>query len=132
MKNNRNGVAELIEKLKETKKESWQFLEVKQMGEILARHREKARLAIREYRQLKNARLAETDAIEKLYLGYEGLFMRDHLRDTLRLYMLVNHDYHEAYEAYMDEVSKPVSMTVPVPSELLPPKPEKKPGRKAA
>lgn len=131
MKNAQNGVADLIDKLKQTRKESWQFLEVKQMGEILARHREKARLAIREYRQLKNAKAAETDQIEKLYLGYEGLFMRDHLRDTLRLYMLVNRDYHEAYDAYMNEIKAPAAMSVPIPSELLTDR-KAKGGRRAA
>lgn len=114
------------------RKESWQFLEVKQMGEILARHREKARLALREYRGLVNAQSAETDAIEKLYLGYESTFMRDHLRDTLRLYMTVSHDYHRAYDAYMNEIKEPAVLTMPIPSELLTAKPQMKRGRKAA
>ena len=38
-------ISELVTKLKSARKDSWQYLEVKQMGEILARHREKARLA---------------------------------------------------------------------------------------
>ena len=130
MKNKNQAITQMIESLKDTHKGTWQFLEVKQMGDILARHREKARLAIREYRLLKNARIAETDPIEKVYLGYEGLFMRDHLRDTLRLYMMVNHDYHEAYEAYMTEINKPAEMVVPIPSELLSDKAKR--GKRAA
>jgi hypothetical protein len=125
-------ISNLVEKLKETRQDAWQFFEVKQMGDILARHREKARMAIREYRLLKNTQKAETDPIEKLYLGYEGLFMRDHLRDALRLYVMVNHDFHDAYDAYMNEIKSPAPMTVPIPSELLPPAPKASRRSKAA
>ncbi len=80
---------------------AWQYLEVKQMSDILVRQRDKARQALRDYRQHKRTHMAETDAIEKLYLGYEGIFMRDHLRDALRLYVMVNRDFHAAYNEYM-------------------------------
>jgi hypothetical protein len=116
------SVAALISKLKENRQHQWQYLEVKQLAEILARHREKLRLAIREYRLLKTTIAAETDAIEKLYLNYEGMFLRDHLRDALRLYVMINHDYHEAYAAYLEEARKPADMVIPVPAELLPAK----------
>lgn len=119
MKNAKSAAADTLRISPSLRKETWQFLEVKQMGDILARHREKARLALREYRQLVNAQKAETDAIEKLYLGYEGTFMRDHLRDTLRLYMTVQHDYHRAYDTYMNEIKAPAMTTMPIPSELL-------------
>ena len=84
-----NTVETLIQKMKAAQKPVWQYLEIKQMAEILARHREKARLAVREYRLYKRTYAAEHDAIEKLYLGYEGMFLRDHLRDTLRLYLII-------------------------------------------
>lgn len=119
MKQVNNTVAALVEKLKNTPKDGWQYLEIKQLGEILTRNREKARLAVREYRLLKQTLAAETDPIEKLYLGYEGMFMRDHLRDALRLYVMVNHDYHDAYQSYMNEVQSPAPLVVPIPSELL-------------
>ncbi len=80
----------------------WQHVEVKQLKDILARQRDKLRAAVAEYRHHKCVHLAETDPIEKLYLGYEGIFMRDHLRDALRLYVMVNRDYHQAYRLYLD------------------------------
>lgn len=98
--------------MKAAQKPVWQYLEIKQMAEILARHREKARLAVREYRLYKRTYAAEHDAIEKLYLGYEGMFLRDHLRDTLRLYLMVNRDYHEAYRNYMAALKAPQQVTV--------------------
>ena len=98
--------------MKTAQKPSWQYLEIKQMAEILARHREKARLAVREYRLYKRTYAAEHDAIEKLYLGYEGMFLRDHLRDSLRLYLMVNRDYHEAYRSYMTALKTPPEVKV--------------------
>lgn len=113
-------IEELVAKLKATRSEAWQYLEVKQLAEILSRHREKLRLAVREYRLLKQTLAAETDAIEKLYLSYEGMFMRDHLRDTLRLYLIVNRDYHEAYESYFDAVKNPPVETYAFPLMMEP------------
>ncbi len=116
------SIAELVSRLRETRKDTWQYLEVKQMGEILSRHREKMRAAMRDYRQLRTALKAEADAVEKLYLGYEGMFARDHLRDTFRLYRLVARDYHDAFDAYMAEIAAPAEIIVPLPAELLPQK----------
>lgn len=135
MQHNR-AIADLVSKLKATREggmreHSWQYLEVKQMGEILARHREKARLAVREYRILKQTIAAESDAIEKLYLSYEAMFLRDHLRDSLRLYVMVNHDFHEAYGAYMKEVKNPGPLVMPVPAELMEPRITANPAKKA-
>lgn len=93
---------DLVTKLESLRRDHYEYLEVKQLAEILARQRDKTRAAIREYRDLKRAITAEADAIEKLYLGYEGMFMRDHLRDALRLYVMVNRDFHEAWRSYMD------------------------------
>lgn len=112
------SVENLVAKLKGTGSNAWNYLEVKQLAEILARHREKTKLAVREYRLLKQALAAETDAIEKLYLGYEGMFMRDHLRDALRLYVMINRDYHDAYRAYMDGLKADKLMIVPPTIEL--------------
>ena len=95
-------VEELVSRLKGLVPGHFQYLEVKQLAEILSRHRNKAREALKDYSVLKRAIAAETDAIEKLYLGYEGMFLRDHLRDALRLYVMINRDFHEAYRSYMD------------------------------
>lgn len=118
MKRTNASVDSLVAKLKDTGRNAWNYLEVKQMAEILARHREKTKLAVREYRQLKQALAAETDAIEKLYLGYEGMFVRDHLRDALRLYVMINRDYHEAYKAYMDGLKADKIAVIPSTTEL--------------
>lgn len=107
-----NSIEDLMAKLAATKSQAWQYLEVKQLSEILARHREKLRAAVREYRMHKRTHAAETDPIEKLYLGYEGMFQRDHLRDALRLYVMINHDYHEAYRAYMAALAAPKDIVV--------------------
>lgn len=121
----------LIEKMKTAQKPSWQYLEIKQMAEILARHREKARLAVREYRLYKRTYAAEHDAIEKLYLGYEGLFLRDHLRDSLRLYLMINRDYHEAYRSYMTALKNPPQV-VAKPIVMVDQKKPTSRGKKAA
>lgn len=92
--------------------EGWQYLEVKQLAEILVRQREKLRRAIRDYRAHKRVWAAQTDAVEKLYLGYEGMFMRDHLRDAIRLYVFVNRDYHEAWRGYMAALEGPCEIKV--------------------
>jgi len=107
-------VNDLVNTLKSLRRDHYEYLEVKQLAEILARHRAKARLALKEYRDLKRASLSETDPIEKLYLGYEGMFLRDHLRDALRLYVMVNHDYHDAYTSYMNELKKDDTLTPPM------------------
>jgi len=123
--------ADLVTRLKATREGGWQYLEVKQMSEILARHREKTRFAVREYRILKDTIAAENDPIEKLYLGYELMFVRDHLRDALRLYVMVNHDFHEAYTAYMEDAKNPSPLDMPVPAELLAPRVVANPAKQA-
>ncbi|MCB1537958.1 MAG: hypothetical protein H6865_01165 [Rhodospirillales bacterium] len=114
-KTSNSSFAELTARLRETRVKAWQYVEVKQMAEILTRHREKLRAAIRDYRTLSEKIAAESDATEKLYLGYEAIFARDHLRDALRLYVMVNHDYHEALEAYLAEMRAPGAITHPLP-----------------
>lgn len=115
-------VDDLVTKLKGLRRDHYEYLEVKQLAEILARHRAKARLALKDYRDLKRAVATETDPMEKLYLGYEGMFLRDHLRDALRLYMLVNHDYHEAFRIYMDALkSEKFSTDLPL-ADIIPAK----------
>lgn len=118
MKRANASVDSLVAKLKGTGQKTWNYLEMKQMAEILARHRTKTKLAVREYRLLKQALAAETDAIEKLYLGYEGMFMRDHLRDALRLYVMINRDYHEALDTYMNGLKADKIVVAPAAKEL--------------
>lgn len=83
-----------------------QYLEMKQMLEILFRFRERARAMITHYRVWKNAYEAEKDPIERVYKGYEGIFIRQQLRDAWKLYLTVNRDYHEMYRTYMDQIEQ--------------------------
>ncbi len=91
------AVQDLLEKLK-APRVVWLSLdsEVSQLAEIQSRHRQKLKIAVRAYRHHKNRHAAECNELEKLYLGYEGMFMRDHLRDAVKLYLFVNRDYHAA------------------------------------
>ena len=83
-----------------------QYLEMKQMLEILFRFRERARAMLVHYRVWKNAYEAEKDEIERVYKGYEGIFLRQQLRDSWKLYLTVNRDYHEMYRTYMEQIEK--------------------------
>lgn len=91
-------------------RENYQFLEVKQLAEILVRYREKAREAVREMRSWKARVSVEKDDIEKLYLNYEGMFLKDHVRDTLRLYRMVSRDFYDVYGTYMGSIGKSAAM----------------------
>jgi|GEM_PF-1801680 len=115
-------IDDLVSKLDGLKRDHYEYLDVKQLAEILARHRSKAREAMAEYRSLKKAAAAETDPVEKLYLNYEGMFLRDHLRDALRLYVMINHDFHAAYRSYMDGLKAENAASLPALAQVLSPK----------
>ncbi len=96
-------------------RDNYQYLEVKQLAEILVRYREKAREAIREMRSWKARAAVEKDDIEKLYLNYEGMFLKDHVRDTVRLYRMVSRDFYDVYGTYMGGIGRsPAVREVPV------------------
>jgi hypothetical protein len=83
-----------------------QYLEMKQMQEILFRFRERARAMVVHYRMWQKAYNVEKDEIERVYKGYEGVFIRQQLRDAWRLYLTVNRDYHDLYRTYMEQIEK--------------------------
>lgn len=99
-KSSRN-IADLVAKIKAMPRDQYDYLEVKQLAEILARHRAKLRNFVAEYRTLKDSIETQHDAVERLYLGYEAMFLRDHVRDAWRLYRLVSGDFHVAFNVYM-------------------------------
>lgn len=111
MTSHSRSIQDLVAKIKSIPRESYEYFEVKQMAEILARHRERVRASLAEYRALKSAMARENDAVEKLYQGYEAMFQRDHMRDSWRLYRLISNDFHTAYNAYMKAVKN--SPTLP-------------------
>ncbi len=81
-----------------------QYLEMKQMVEILFRFRERARALVNVYRVWKRDYARETDQIEKVYKAYDGMFIRHQLQDAWKMYVTVNRDYHEMYRTYMKQL----------------------------
>ena len=78
-----------------------QYLEMKQIIEILARFRNRVRVMIRNYRSWKAAYDSENDQIEKVYKAYDGIFMRRQMDDAWKMYIMVNKDYHELRRMYL-------------------------------
>lgn len=83
-----------------------QYLEMKQMYEILARYRGRVRNMIQFYRQWKAGYDREQDELEKVYLAYEGVFIRKQLHDAWQLYVTVNKDYHDMRHTYLANLSQ--------------------------
>lgn len=83
-----------------------QYLEMKQMLDILFRFRERSRAMVHHYRVWKQVYESEKDTIERVYKAYEGLFLRQQLRDSWRLYLTVNRDYHDMYRTYMAQIDQ--------------------------
>lgn len=84
-----------------------QYLDMKQMGEVLARSRARMRALVTYYRGWQAGYVAETDDVEKTYAAYEGIFIRRQLRDAWTLYVTVNQDYHEMRSVYLASLSQP-------------------------
>jgi len=83
-----------------------QYLEMKQMNEIMFRFRERLRGIVDLYRGWKAEYDRETDTVERVYKSYEGQFIRRQLNDAWRLYLTANKDYHEMHRAYMQQVQE--------------------------
>lgn len=81
-----------------------QYLEVKQMIDMLIRYRTKMKKVLAEYRDWKTAYEAETDEIEKVYTAYEGIYARRQFADCWKLYVTVNKDYHDMRRAYLANI----------------------------
>lgn len=83
-----------------------QYLEMKQMQDILCRYRGRVRHMIKVYRRWKKGYEFERDELEKVYLAYEGIFLRQQLHDAWQLYVTVNRDYHEMRDTYLANLSQ--------------------------
>jgi len=83
-----------------------QYLEMKQMNEIMFRFRERLRGIVDLYRGWQAEYHRETDTVERVYKSYEGQFIRRQLNDAWRLYLTANKDYHEMYRAYMGQIQE--------------------------
>ncbi len=95
-----------------------QYFEMKQMIEIMFRYRERVRAFVVQYRAWKRDYDLETDMIEKVYKGYEGLFLRRQLKDVWQLYLMANRDYHDMYRTYMDQITNKKSEVFQTPDYL--------------
>lgn len=83
-----------------------QYFDMKHMADIQFRFRERVRAMVNLYRSWKRDYEAQTDDLERVYKGYEGQFIRQQLRDALKLYYTVNKDYHEMYRTYMSQIEQ--------------------------
>lgn len=97
----------LCDKIAQCEQREIQYLEVKQMGEILERYRTRVRHMLRNLKewQLRYAR-CKGDELEQVYTSYEGIFIRNQLRDAWQLYVTVNRDYHEMRRAYLASLKR--------------------------
>ncbi len=84
-----------------------QYLDMKQMADVLERQRARVRAMSVYYRGWKAGYAEESDEIERVYAAYEGIFIRRQLQDAWRLYVTVNQDYHEMRRVYLASLSQP-------------------------
>lgn len=84
-----------------------QYLDMKQMIDILARFRARLRVTVRLYRRWRADYAREGDEMERAYSAYEGIFIRQQLRDCWRMYVTVNRDYHEMRRVYLASLRQP-------------------------
>lgn len=100
-------VQQIRDHLVQTEAREIQYLEMKQMAEILARFRNRVRVMVHHYRRWKADYERETDRVEKVYRAYEGIFVRRQLADVWSLYLTVNRDYHEMRRVYLANLRQP-------------------------
>ena len=84
-----------------------QYLEVKQMADILRRYRTRVRLMAANYRCWSAEYQNEKDKVEKTYMAYEGIFLRQQLGDAWKLYVMANKDYHAMRRGYLANLRQP-------------------------
>lgn len=94
-------VQDIRDRITDIERREIQYLEVKQMIDMLIRYRAKMKKVLTEYRAWKTAYEVETDEIEKVYTAYEGIFARRQFADAWKLYVTVNQDYHDLRRAYL-------------------------------
>jgi len=100
-------VQELKDRIAACELKEVQYFELKQMNDcILPRYRSRVRELINEYRQWKEQYSKEDDQIEKVYKAYDGIFLRNQLKDALRMYEMANKDYHEMQRMYFEGLKK--------------------------
>lgn len=92
--------------LRDLKREP-QYLDIKQMGEIVQRFRARMRLSIKGFRGWKARYAREKDEIEKAYMALEGICLRRQLGDAWMLYVKANKDYHAMRRGYLATLRQP-------------------------
>lgn len=99
-------VQDIQDRLTLWQKRDIQYLEMKQMQDILNRFRNRVRANIKHYRRWKADYESEKDQIEKVYKAYDGIFVRRQIKDAWRLYVMVNKDYHDMRRTYLSSFSR--------------------------
>lgn len=95
-----------VSPLRGLKKEP-QYLDIKQMGEIVQRFRARMKLSIQGFRRWKTSYAREKDEIEKAYMALEGICLRRQLGDAWMLYVKANRDYHAMRRGYLANLRQP-------------------------
>jgi hypothetical protein len=100
-------VQELRDRIAVCELKEVQYFELKQMNDsILPRYRSRVRELVNSYREWKEQYCSEEDQIEKVYKAYDGIFLRNQLKDALRMYEMANKDYHEMQRMYFEDIKK--------------------------
>jgi len=78
-----------------------QYLDLKQITEILYKYRNRVRAILAEYRTWRTQHARQYDEVERIYSAYEGHFLRGQIRDCLHLYYAAHRDYHAMRRIYL-------------------------------
>lgn len=79
------------------------YIEVKQMSEILAHYRGETRKAAQSYKLAVGRHYVETDNVIRMYTAKEVQVTRSHLQNMLKIWHTVQKDYHWHYDGYMKQ-----------------------------
>lgn len=99
-------IQSIIDNMNVCKSSDPEYLELKQMIDILGKYRSRARNTLHQYRTWKKFHSDQKDEIESVYSSYEGLFLKEQLNDAMRMYVLVNNDYHEMLKTYIQHLEE--------------------------
>lgn len=89
-----------------------QFLDVKELNDLLVEYRLRLRAQIAAYRSYKtllsNQRLSD-GVIRKVYASYEGIFQRRRIADLWKVYRILSADCHDMTQTYLANLHAQIS-----------------------
>ena len=80
-----------------------QIFELKQMADMEAIYKQQCLKALCGYKKWRRSYDQETDIIEILYGNLEGIMLRRHAEDCVRLYWTVRNDFRRLFHAYLEQ-----------------------------